>query len=111
MLENQKKWCHEKVEEGKKWISKNQRSICFSLGIGTMAAFYLIMEKLNSPKQGAICFGRDENDLDRAIGQVWYKDQLGREHHFMNIDYEQGDKSAILKKICDNLNEIVYPGD
>lgn len=101
----------EKMEKGKEWIKENRGTIGYLAGLAVATAGYLVVEKVFEPKKVAICFGRNENNPDQAIGQVWWKDRFGKEYHFANIDYGQGDISAELKYMCDDLNEIVYPGD
>lgn len=110
MLENAKKWCREKAEKGKEWLDKNKGAIGFGLGAAAMAGFYLIAEKLDEPKKAAITFDREEQYDNAVIGRVYYKNRFGKEKQVFAVDYsDDGEKD--LKGICDNLNEIVYPGD
>lgn len=110
MLEKQKEWCQNKVEKGKKWLKKNKGAIGFGLGAATISALYLLAKKLDEPKEGVITFTRRlEDDKPDIIASVYYKNRFGKEKKPTNIQYDYA--STELKELCDNLNEIVYPGD
>ena len=110
MLEKQKEWCQNKVEKGKKWLKKNKGAIGFGFGAATMTALYLLAEKLDESKGGNITFTRRlEDDKPDIMASVYYKNRFGKEKNPLNIQYGYADSE--LKELCDNLNEIVYPGD
>lgn len=110
MLEKQKEWCQNKAEKGKKWLKKNKGAIGFGLGAATISALYLLAEKLDEPKEGGIAFTRrSEDDKPGIIASVYYKNRFGKEKNPMSLQYDYADTA--LKKLCDNLNEVVYPGD
>lgn len=110
MLEKQKEWCQNKVEKGKKWLKKNKGAIGFGLGAATMTALYLLAEKLDEPKGGNIIYTRRlEDDKPNMMASVYYKNRFGKEKNLLNIRYSYTYRG--LKELCDNLNEIVYPGD
>lgn len=110
MLEKQKEWCQNKVEKGKKWLKKNKGAIGFGLGAATISALYLLAEKLDEPTGGIITFTRQlEDDKPDVMVGVHYKNRLGKVKNPMSIRYGYADPE--LKELCDNLNEIVYPGD
>lgn len=110
MLEKQKKWCYEKVEKGKKWIKNNRGAIGFGLGAATVAGLYLLAEKLDEPQSGNITFTRRLEDITPDIrASVYYKNRFGKEKNPLNIRYSYDE--AELKELCDNLNQVVYPGD
>lgn len=87
MLEKQKKWCQNQVEKGKKWVNDNKFALgCAAGSIATLGIGMIL------------------------IGRVLWRNRFGKEYQFMAIDFsDDGEKD--LKRICDNLNEIVYPGD
>lgn len=107
-----KKWFEEKKEKGEMWIEKNKGAIGFGLGLVTMAGVYMLAEKLDKPKSGSISFTRRLEDADsNVLVGVYYKNRFGREKNPLNILYKNGSDSKTLKELCDNLSEIVYPGD
>lgn len=110
MLEKQKKWCQNKVEKGKEWLKKNKGAIGFGLGAATMTALYLLAEKLDEPQEGNITYMRHLEDGKPDItARVYYKNRFGKEKNPLNIRYGYTDPE--LNELCNNLNEIVYPGD
>lgn len=110
MLEKQKEWCQNKVEKGKRWLKKNKGAIGFGLGAATMTALYLLAEKLDEPKSGYINFTRRlGDDKPDIIANVYYGNCFGKAKNPLNIRYGYADPE--LKELCDNLNQVVYPGD
>lgn len=110
MLEKQKEWCQNKVEKGKNWLKKNRGAIGFGLGAATMAGLYMLAEKMDEPQCGAITFTRRlEDETPDIKASVWYKNRFGKEKNPLNIQYGYADTE--LKELCDNLNQVVYPGD
>ena len=110
MLEKQKEWCQNKVEKGKKWFKKNKGAIGFGLGAATVSALYLLAEKLDEPKSGSITYTRCfEDDKPDIMAKVYYENRFGKWKNPLNIQYGYTDPE--LKELCDNLNEVVYPGD
>lgn len=111
MLKKQKEWCEEKMEKGMEWVKKNKVSIAFGLGMTAMTGIYLIGKKIDEPKKGTICFTMDLN-TEHVMSDVFYLNRFGKKKHMIAIDYgkqKQSDKN--LKVLCDQLNEIVYPGN
>lgn len=108
MLEKQKKWCHEKVEKGKKWVIRNQRVICFGFGAATAVGIGLIFEKFMEPKEFMIQTGTNSrleegNFMMRVAGE----DRFGKEsYHSPWVRYECGeeDKERVIKAITAAIN-------
>lgn len=108
MLEKQKKWCHEKVEKGKKWVIRNQRAICFGFGAATAVGVGLILEKCIEPKEVMIQTGTNtELEAGNFMIRVAGEDRFGKEsYHSPWVRYECGDedKERINKAITAAIN-------
>ena len=110
MLEKQKAWIGQKMRKAENFIERNKGAIGFGMGLATMAGLYLIAEKLDAPKSGAITYTRYlEDDKPNILAGIYYKNRFGKEKNPLSIRYDYD--NANLKALCDNLNEIVYPGD
>ena len=110
MLEKQKKWCQNQVEKGKKWVNDNKFALGCAAGSIATLGIGMILGKINEPKEGTVIYKREEAFDNNVIGRVLWRNRFGKEYQFMAIDFsDDGEKD--LKRICDNLNEIVYPGD
>lgn len=101
----------EKMEKGKEWLKENRELVGFWAGGAVAAVGYLVAEKIFEPKKVAIGFGHGAKNPDGVLGEVWVKDRFGKGRKFVTVDYGTGNGDETLKKICDSLNEIVYPGD
>lgn len=102
-----KEWLNEKKEKGVNWCVTNRGKIFFGLGMAAAGVGFLAAEKLHEPKEGAIGYTPNGEDLD---ARIFVRDRFGRESNMLNVRYRKSD-SDLLLGMSDAIGKFCNSGD
>ncbi len=107
MLENQKKWCKERIRNGKEWVGDHKYLVGCIAGCAATSIGYVAGWKIFESKTGRIEYTYNEKD-NSVIADVITTDRFNRKTKMLSLRWDDPD---VLKQTVDWLGTIVYPGD